>query len=204
MSEPRLYLLTPPLAGPSTFADDLAAALDAAPVACVRLRMARDDEDALRRAADQLREVAHARDVAIVLTDHYRLVRPLGLDGAHLADPRLKVRDARKALGADAIVGAFGGASKHHGMTLAEAGADYVALGPLVDAGLGDGAVADADLFRWWAEMIETPVIAEGGVDETDIEALADIADFFAVDDAVWSDADGPAAAAKRIAALLD
>ena len=73
MSEPRLYLLTPPLSGPSTFGDDLAAALDAAPVACVRLRMAGGDEDALRRTADQLREIAHTRDVAIVLyTPHVK------------------------------------------------------------------------------------------------------------------------------------
>ena len=41
------------------------------------------------------------------------------------------MREACKALGADRIVGAFGGASKHTGMSLAEAGADYVSLGPI-------------------------------------------------------------------------
>ena len=203
MSDARLYLVTPPLQGPSTFADDLSAALDAAPVACVRLRMSGDDEDALRRAADQLREVCHARDVALVLTDHYRLVRPLGLDGVHLSDARLKIRDVRKELGEDAIVGGFAGASKHVGMTLAEAGADYVALGPVAETSLGDGQMAAPELFAWWAEMIETPVVAEGGIDAAAVANLTDAADFFAVDDAIWSCPNGAADGARAIAAAL-
>lgn len=203
MSEPRIYLLTPPLREAGEFADSLAAALDAAPVACVRLRMGVEGEDALRRAADALREVAHARDVALVLTDHYRLVRPLGLDGAHLADARLTVRDARKELGPDAIVGAFAGASRHQGMNAAEAGADYVSLGPVAATALGDGEVAEPHLFQWWSEMIETPVVAEGGVTEAFIAAMADTADFFAVDDAVWAHPDGPAAAISSLTKFL-
>lgn len=200
MSEPRLYLLTPPLSGPSTFGEDLAAALDAAPVACVRLRMAGGDEDALRRTADQLREIAHARDVAIVLTDHYRLVRPLGLDGVHLADARLTVRDARKELGADAIVGAFAGTSRHEGMNAAEAGADYVSLGPVAATAMGGGDLATSDLFQWWSEMIETPVVAEGGVTAETAASLCEYADFIAADAVVWDHPNGPAAATKMIA----
>ncbi|MEL6794997.1 MAG: thiamine phosphate synthase [Pseudomonadota bacterium] len=203
MSAPRLYLLTPPLSGPSTFADELAAALDAAPFACVRLRMSAADEDALRRTADQLREVCHARDVALVLTDHYRLVASLGLDGVHLADARLSVRDARKELGRDAIVGAFAGASKHDGMTAAEAGADYVSLGPVSPSPLGDGETAEPHLFQWWSEMIQTPVVAEGGVTAAYIGAMAEVADFFAVDAAVWDHADGATAGAKAAVEAL-
>lgn len=203
MSEPRLYLLTPPLSGPSTFVDDLSAALDAAPAACVRLRMGVTDEDTLRRTADQLREACHARDVALVLTDHYRLAGQLGVDGVHLSDARLSVRDARKELGRDAIVGAYAGASRHDGMGAAEAGADYVSLGPVAPSALGDGAVAEPHLFQWWSEMIETPVVAEGGVTAAYVGAMRDVADFFAVDAAVWAHPDGPAAGARAVAAAL-
>lgn len=203
MSEPRLYLLTPPLSGPSTFGEDLAAALDAAPVACVRLRMSSGDEDALRRTADQLREVAHARDVAFVLTDHYRLVRPLGVDGVHLADARLGVREARKEIGTDAIVGAFAGTSRHDGMNAAEAGADYVSLGPVAETAMGAGELATVDLFQWWAEMIETPVVAEGGMTVGIASDLRERADFIAAGAAVWSHPKGPAVAAKAFADAL-
>ena len=100
----------------------------------------------------------------LVVADHFRLAPRLGLDGVHLTDGARQVRAARKALGADAIVGAFARASRHDGMTAAEIGADYVSFGPVGATGLGDGSVAPLDLFAWWSEMIEVPVVAEGGL----------------------------------------
>lgn len=200
----RLYLVTPPLTEVGDFATSLQAALDAAPVACVRIAMAVEDEDLLRRAADQIREVCHTFDVAITLTDHYRLVSSLGLDGVHLANARLTVREARKALGEDMIVGAFAGTSRHDGMTMAEAGADYISFGPVGDTGLGDGEVADVDLFEWWSEMIETPVVADGSVTLASAPLLAAHADFLCVGRAIWNHADGPAKAAAAFARILE
>ena len=196
---PGLYLITPALTDAAPFLPKLAEALDAVDVACVRLRMAGEDEDTLRRAADQVREVCHQRDVAVTLTDHFRLAQPLGFDGVHLENPRLTVRDARKALGEDAIVGAFAGASKHNGMVAAEAGADYVSFGPLVASALGDGEVAEPHLFVWWSEMIQTPVVAEGGVSLSLARALAPSVDFLALDQAIWDHPDGPAMALKSL-----
>lgn len=203
MDEPRIYLVTPPLSDGGEFAPMLDAALTAARVACVRFRVADDDEALIRRVADPLREICHRHDVALVATDHFRLVRPLGLDGVHLANPRLNVREARKALGDDAIVGAFAGASRHQGMTLAEAGADYVSFGPVAASDLGDGQIAEPALFEWWSEMITTPVVAEGGVTLELAAALAGTADFIAADSAVWDHAEGPAAGVCALSALL-
>jgi thiamine-phosphate pyrophosphorylase len=191
----RIYLVTPPAPDPAGFADVLAGLLDGGEVACVRLALAGGSEDVVARAADALRPVCHARDVPLVLADHFRLVPRLGLDGVHLSDGARHVRMARKALGADAIVGAFAGASRHEGMTAAEIGADYVGFGPLTSSGLGDGTVADRELFAWWSEMIEVPVVAEGGLTPALARALAGTADFLALGDELWSAPEGPAAA---------
>ncbi len=196
---PGIYLITPALSDAAPFLPKLAEALDAVEIACIRLRIAGEDEDILRRAADQVRDVAHQRDVAVTLTDHFRLVQPLGVDGVHLENPRFTVRDARKALGDDAIVGAFAGVSKHNGMNAAEAGADYVSFGPLTSGALGDGDVAEPDLFAWWSEMIETPVVAEGGMSMELAKTLATVVDFLALDNAVWDHPDGPAKALKSL-----
>ncbi len=82
------------------------------------------------------------------------LVERLGLDGVHLTDGARTVRKARKDLGADAIVGAFCGVTRHEGISAGEAGADYAAFGPIGATGLGEG---DYGLFQWWSEMIEVP-----------------------------------------------
>lgn len=199
---PQIYLLTPPEVELSTFPQRLDEVLDAHEVACLRLSLATRDEDRLARAADAVREVSHAHDVALVIDTHVALAERLGLDGVHLTDGARSVRSARKALGADAIVGAFCGASRHDGMTAGEAGADYIAFGPAGETALGDGTRATRDLFEWWSEMIELPVVAEGALTEEIIADLAPVTDFFAVGEEIWREDDAVAALSRFVARM--
>ncbi|SDH94634.1 thiamine phosphate synthase [Lutimaribacter saemankumensis] len=196
--QPQIYLVTPPEFELSRFPDALAGVLDSHDVACVRLSLATRDEDRIARAADALREVTHARDVALVIDSHILMVERLGLDGVHLPDGARNVRKARKELGEDAIVGAFCGASRHDGMNAGEAGADYVSFGPLSGASLGDGTLADREMFEWWSLMIELPVVAEGGLTPEIIRDLAPVTDFFAIGSEIWGAGDP----ASELAAL--
>ncbi|GGL77608.1 thiamine phosphate synthase [Wenxinia marina] len=199
---PQLYLISPPEIELAQFPDQLAACLDALPVACVRLALAGHDEERIARAADAVREVTEPREVALVLERHVLLARAHGLDGVHLTDGSRSVRAVRRELGDDAIVGAFCGQSRHDGLTAAELNADYVAFGPVGVSPLGDGKRAEADLFEWWSEMIEVPVVAEGALDETTVRALAPWTDFFGIGDEIWR-MDDPAAALRTLAAAM-
>jgi len=190
---PQITLVTPPELELSSFPDQLHRTLDAAPVACLRLALSTRDEERIARAADALREVAHARDIPLVIDGHVLLVGRLGLDGVHLTDGARSVRKVRKDLGADAIVGTFCGSSRHDGLTAGELGADYVSFGPVGATGLGDGRQAERDLFEWWSEMIEVPVIAEGALDEDLVRSLAPVTDFFAFGAEVWDSEDSAA-----------
>ncbi|TWI32810.1 thiamine phosphate synthase [Paracoccus sulfuroxidans] len=187
---PQLYLITPVGASTVTFAPLLADILDRFPVACLRLPGA-GDEDALGRQADQIRDIAHARDVAVVIEDHVQLALRHGLDGVHLTKGSRKVRDLRKDLGADAIIGAYCGNSRHEGINAAEAGADYVSFGPCGQSTLGHGEVAELELFSWWSEMIEVPVIAEGALTPALIASVTPVTDFIALGPEIWA-ADDP------------
>ncbi|MEM6887308.1 MAG: thiamine phosphate synthase [Pseudomonadota bacterium] len=197
---PQLYLVSPPAFDLSGFPDMLARVLDAHPVACVRLALSTHDEDVLCRAADIVRERTHARDVALVIEQHVLLAQRLGLDGVHLTDGARSVRAARKELGDEAIVGAFCSHSRHDGMSAGENGADYVSFGPAEPSNLGDGSYADLDLFEWWSEVIEVPVVAEGVRDAARVAELAPHTDFFAFGDALWQ-SDNPVAV---ISALIN
>ena len=201
-ARPQVYLLTPPTFELSAFPDRLAEVLDSFEVACVRLALATQDEDVLIRAGDAVRTVCHEADVALVIDTHVGLVERLGLDGVHLTDGARSVRKVRKDLGADAIVGAFCGASRHDGLTAAEAGADYIAFGPAGATTLGDGTLADHDLFAWWSEMIEVPVVAEGALNADVVRQLAPVADFFGIGDEIWREDDAVFALGQLIDAM--
>lgn len=199
---PQITLITPPTFDPETFSDRLGLILDGTPIACLRLSLATRDEDTLMRAADAAREAAHTRDVAVVIGNHMILAERLGLDGVHLTDGARNVRKARKDLGADAIVGAFCKTSKHEGMTAGEAGADYAAFGPIGATSLGDGSRAEFELFEWWSEVIEVPIIAEGALTAELVAKFGPVTDFFAVGEEIWS-AEDPLAALKALLAPL-
>ena len=199
---PQIYLITPPAFDLGTYPGLLARVLDASPVACLRLSLASRDEDTILRAADAMREICHARDIPLVIADHVLMVERLGLDGVHLSDTTKPIRKLRADLGADAIIGVHAKTSRHDGMNAGEAGADYISFGPVGQSALGDGTTAPLELFQWWSEMIELPVVAEGALTPASVEALAPITDFLAFGEEVWKAPD-PVAALRALTAPL-
>jgi thiamine-phosphate pyrophosphorylase len=201
---PLLCLVTPVAAEPAQLPRRVALVLDAAPPgwtwACLRLATAGMAEDAIRAAATALRPLAEARGLGFFIESHWRLVRPLGFDGVHLPDGSRSLREARRELGEAAEIGAFCGVSRHAGLVAAEIGADYVAFGPFGErGGLGDGRRAGTDLVEWWAETIETPVIAEGGLAPEAVAALGSAPEFLALGAELWDHPAGPATALRAL-----
>ena len=197
MTTPELYLITPRQLDAAVFGPVLARIFDQVPVACVRLSLDSSDVAVLEAVSESLLSVCDAADVPLVISEHYRLARRLGLNGVHL-DGTKNIRAAREAMAIDAIVGSFCGTSRHAGLTAGEIGADYVSFGPLSDSGLGDDNTADPDLFEWWSQMIEVPVVAEGFVTPEALFRVRGSADFIALGDEIWGTPD-PITALKSL-----
>ncbi len=199
---PQLYLITPPVIDLARFPDTLARVLDGQEIACLRLALATHDEDMILRTGDALREIAHARDIPLVIADHALMVERLGLDGVHLTDAQPRIRKLRETLGAEAIIGAFCGTLRHDGMSAGEAGADYISFGPVGPNSLGDGDCASREIFEWWSEIVELPVVAEGALNRELVASFAPVVDFFAIGEEIWSQ-DDPLAALQALTAAL-
>lgn len=202
----RLYLITPPaLPDLSGFADTLARALDAGDVAALQIRLKDVDDDTVRRAVDGLRPVAQDRGVAVILNDRPDLAVETGCDGVHVGQEDASYAEARRTVGDEAIVGITCHDSRHLAMEAAEKGADYVAFGAFYPTQTKDPRTsADLDLLRWWQEMMTTPCVAIGGITPDNAAPLVKAgADFLAVCGGVWSWADGPEDAVRRLNALM-
>ena len=199
---PQIYLITPPELDLESFPALLSSVLDATEIACVRLSLSTQDETVILRTGDTLREITHARDIPLIIDTHVTMVERLGLDGVHLLDGARSVRYVRKELGGEAIIGAFCGTSRHDGMNAGEAGADYISFGPVGHTSLGSGDTVDLDVFQWWSEVVEIPVVAEGGLDEKTLATLSEITDFVALGPEVWA-SDTPATRLQELTAAL-
>ena len=193
----RLYLVTPPALAPAAFAETLKAALDAGDVAALQLRLKGVDDDQVRLAADALRPVCHARDVALVMNDRPDLVAATGCDGVHVGQEDAPYAEARRLLGADRMVGVTCHDSRHLAMEAAEQGADSVAFGAFFPTATKIASShATLELLTWWHQLMEVPCVAIGGITvENCAPLVAAGADFLAVVGGVWNYSQGPAAA---------
>ncbi len=201
----RLYLLTPP-ALPEKFPELLTAALDAGDVAALQLRLVGADDDAILRAADLVRPVAHARGVALILNRRPDLAVAAGCDGAHVGTADMAPDEARRVLGAKLQLGVSCSGSRDAALRAGEASADYVSFGAFFPSPTKpDGAVLpDTELLAWWAELMELPVVAVGGITAENCAGLVRAgANFLAVCSGVWGCADGPAAGVRAMNAAI-
>jgi len=195
----RLYLITPPVL-PGDFSDQLAAALDAGDVAAVQLRLKDVPDAEVVRAIERLRPVVQSRDVAFLINDRPELAKQHGCDGAHVGQTDMAAPVARKILG-DLMLGVTCHGSRHLAMQAGEDGADYVAFGAFFPTTTkAPPAMADIETLAWWAEFMEVPCVAIGGITEKNCGPLVRAgADFLAVVGAVWGHPDGPAAGVKAL-----
>jgi thiamine-phosphate pyrophosphorylase len=168
-------------------------------VACVQLRLKDIDDDALKRACDLLGPIVQQRDAAFIINDRPDIAAACGADGVHVGQQDATYAEARRLLGADAIVGVTCHDSRDLAMTAAEAGADYVAFGAFFATATKEpGFRADPELLRWWADVMTVPCVAIGGITVDNAAGLVEAgADFLAVVSGVWDYAEGPAAAVR-------
>ncbi|MGE5564862.1 MAG: thiamine phosphate synthase [Parcubacteria group bacterium] len=202
----RLYLITPPAIDDlAAFGRELAQALDAGDVAALQIRLKDAPDEVVAAAVDVLTPICHARNVAVILNDDPRLAARLGCDGVHIGQSDMPLAEARKVMGAKAMIGVTCHDSRHLAMEAAEGSADYVAFGAFFPTSTKETAHRpDPDILTIWQETMEIPCVAIGGITADNAGELAKAgADFVAVCSAVWNDPEGPAAAVKAINAAI-
>lgn len=192
----QLYLVSP-LDVTGGFADRLARALDAGPVAAFQFRVKDVDQHEAARLAEPLQRICGDRDVAFLVNDSIGLAKRLGADGVHLGQDDGDPRHARDELGPQAQIGVTCHDSRHLAMAAGEAGVDYVAFGSFYPTTTKEVKHRpEPVILSWWSAVFELPCVAIGGITPANAAPLvAAGADFIAVSGAVWG---GDEAAAIR------
>lgn len=200
----QLYLISPLEVG-GAFPDRLRRALDAGPVAAFQFRVKDVDQHHAAKLAEPLQRICADADVAFLVNDSVSLAKRLGADGVHLGQGDGDAREARTILGPNVQIGVTCHDSRHLAMVAGEEGADYVAFGAFFPTATKIAEHhAEPDLLRWWAELMEVPCVAIGGITAANCAPLvAAGADFLAVVSAVWDHPGGPGAGVAAMNAAI-
>jgi len=200
---PRLYAIVDPLdTGQHPVA--LAEALLAGGARCLQLRWKPAPPRDVLEAARAIRLLAHAAGALFLVNDRPDLAILAAADGVHLGQDDLPLAAARRVLGPGRVVGL----STHdpdQARRAADAGVDYVAVGPVYATTSKANALAPRglDLVRAARAVVPCPLVAIGGIDATSApDVIAAGADAVAMIGALVRAAD-PAAAVRDVLAGL-
>ncbi|MFZ5726813.1 MAG: thiamine phosphate synthase [Pseudomonadota bacterium] len=201
----QLYLISPLDVG-GDFPVRLEEALAAGPVAAFQFRVKGLDQHEAARLAEPLQAICATHEVAFIVNDDVALAKRLKADGVHLGQGDGDPKEARRLLGPGAQIGVTCHNSRHLAMEAGEAGADYVAFGAFFPT--TTKAVehrADPEILTWWQGLFELPCVAIGGITVDNAKKLVEAgADFLAVSGGVWAYRDGPGAAVRAFAEILE
>jgi thiamine-phosphate pyrophosphorylase len=199
---PRLYLATPVVADPAPLAATLAKVLGSADIAAVLVRLKETDPRGMIGVVKALAPAIQGTGAALLIDGHADIVARAGADGAHLAGIAA-LQEALPGLKPDRIAGVGALPTRHESMSAGELGADYVLFGEPDPKGGRPAPDAIAERLGWWAELFEPPCVGYATTIEEVSAFVTAGADFVLVDDLVWADARGPAAALAEIGAAL-
>jgi thiamine-phosphate pyrophosphorylase len=142
----------------------------------VQLRMKGVDDGVLRRQSQRALDLCRAAGVQLIINDAWRIALDIGADDIHLGQDDLAAAD----LGAIRSGGLRVGISTHDEQELAlalDAGADYIALGPVYETKLKAMRFAPQGLARvsdWKARIGALPLVAIGGLTPARARAVLD------------------------------
>ena len=133
----RLYLISPPIIELYAFTEQVKQAFGGGDVGSFQLRLKDTIEGDILRAAEVLLPICQAHGAAFIMNDSPALALTCGADGVHIGQDDGSVKEARKLLGDNRIIGVSCHDSRHLAMQAGEDGAGSVPpLGTILPSGI--------------------------------------------------------------------
>ena len=130
----------------------------------VQLREKKLDEDSFVREAIQVRELCHRYNVPLIINDNVDVALKSGADGVHVGIEDAPVKEIRKRVSDDFIIGATCKTVKQAKIAEA-AGADYMGVGAVFPSPTKTNAIRITnEQLRNIVSSVSIPAVAIGGI----------------------------------------
>ena len=122
----------------------------------------------------KLRALTKDYEATFIVNDYADIALSVGADGVHLGQDDLPLKEARRIMGRNRIIGI----STHNvekAIAAESGGADYIGFGPVFHTTTKDaGRPKGTDMVREVKRHVHIPVVAIGGIDLENLEQVLD------------------------------
>ena len=141
-------------------------------VTMIQYRAKNIDYDKAKKEAISICQICHKYNIPFIINDNVNLAKEIKADGVHLGASDMDISEARKILGADAIIGATAKTVEQAKLAY-EKSADYLGSGAVFGSTTKTDAVyMTMDRLLEITESVDIPVVAIGGINIDNIDKL--------------------------------
>ena len=138
----------------------------------IQLREKDLEEEVFFSEAMELKELCKKYRVPFVINDNVELAKKVDADGVHVGQSDMKIKEVRKILGKNKIIGVSAGTVEEALSAQAE-NADYLGVGAVFHTGTkSDASAVSHDTLKAICAAVNIPVVAIGGITKENVEEL--------------------------------
>ena len=141
-------------------------------VTFVQLREKELAQEAFYKEALEIQALCREKNIPFVINDNVALAKEIDADGVHVGQEDMEAGDVRSLLGPDKIIG-VSAHSVEEALLAEKRGADYLGVGAAFSTNSKkDVSCISHETIRDICQAVQIPVIAIGGINETNVEEL--------------------------------
>ena len=184
-----IYLISPQKIRGIKFYKTLDNILKTNKVRYFQLRLKKISASNLFKISRKIKKITRKNNVKFLINDDPLMAKMVDADGCHIGQKDMSFAASRKILGKNKIIGVTCHNSKKLALKAKKDAANYIAFGSFFKSSTKKSAFrADLRLLRWAKKKINMPVVAIGGLNNSNYKkVLSNGADFIACSSYIWN-----------------
>ena len=154
-----------------------------------QLRLKKHSNSKLLKIAKKVKNITKKYKVKLIINDLPVLAKKINADGCHLGQSDGSIKDAKKLLKKNKIVGVTCHGSKKLILNTIKQKPDYIALGSFFKSKLKPRAKkAQKNLVKWTKQRTNLPIVAIGGINNKNYKSLMKFGvNYLAISSYIWN-----------------
>ena len=154
-----------------------------------QLRLKKYSDSNLLKIGKKVRTITKKYKVKLIINDSPLLAKKINADGCHLGQSDGSIKNARKLLKKNKIIGITCHGSKKLILSAIKEKPNYIALGSFFKSKLKPRAKkAKKNLIKWCKQRTNLPIVAIGGIDNKNYKNLIKFGvNYLAISSFIWN-----------------